>query len=149
MTIRSTYLIHQPGDKVTDTVTPAIRSRMMRAVKSEHTKPELEVRRALHLAGFRYRLHRADLPGRPDIVLSRYKIAVFVHGCFWHGHDCPRGKRPLTNRKFWERKIGGNILRDARNQTTLIGLGWKPVVIWTCDLQRSVQRLLGRLNRAR
>lgn len=130
-----------------DTVTPDIRSRMMSAVKGKNTKPELEVRRALYSAGFRYRLYKHDLPGRPDIALLRFRIAVFVHGCFWHGHNCRRGKRPATNKKFWSRKIDGNILRDARNQAALSAVGWTPVVIWACDLPRGLNRLLARLKR--
>jgi DNA mismatch endonuclease (patch repair protein) len=132
-----------------DTVSPNIRSRIMAAVKSRDTKPELEVRRALHAAGFRYRLHRRDLPGRPDIALPRFKIAVFVHGCFWHGHKCARGRPPASNKVFWSKKIGANADRDRRNLKALRSAGWKAFVIWTCDLELGIARVTDSLRRLR
>ena len=132
-----------------DSVTPDIRSRIMRAVKGRDTKPEKRVRSALHAAGFRFRLHRGDLPGRPDLVLPRYKIAVFVHGCFWHGHSCPRGARPSSNADFWNAKIERNIARDRAAAASLAELGWKAVVIWECTLARDTQLLLKLLLRRR
>ena len=108
----------------------------MRRVKGRDTGPELKVRRLLWRAGYRYRLHRKDLPGRPDIVLAGRRAAVFVHGCFWHGHDCPRGARqPKANAEYWTAKIGRNVERDARVQAELAAGGWRPVVVWECELK--------------
>jgi DNA mismatch endonuclease (patch repair protein) len=129
-----------------DRVTSEIRSRMMRAVKGKDTKPELEVRRALHAAGFRFRLHRRDLSGRPDVVLPRFNVAVFVHGCFWHGHDCARGKRPSSNKTFWSKKIGSNIERDRRNIVALQDHGWTVFVLWQCGLANDLRKLIKSLQ---
>ena len=112
------------------------RSRVMRRVKSADTKPEMRVRRWLHAQGFRFRLHRKDLPGKPDIVLRKYKTVVFVHGCFWHGHPgCKASALPASNREYWERKIGRNVERDGRNQRLLEELGWRVIVVWECKLR--------------
>ncbi len=112
------------------------RSRIMRAVKGRDTKPEMTVRRAVHAMGYRYRLHRKDLPGKPDLVFpTRHKI-IFVHGCFWHGHDCARGARtPKTNRDYWVQKISRNRSRDADNLAKLEKLGWKMMIVWECELR--------------
>ena len=108
----------------------------MRRVKGRDTGPELKVRRLLWGAGYRYRLQRKDLPGRPDIVLAGRRAAVFVHGCFWHGHDCPRGARqPKANADYWTAKISRNVERDARVQAELAAGGWRPVVVWECELK--------------
>ena len=108
----------------------------MRRVKGRDTGPELRVRRLLWGAGYRYRLERKDLPGRPDIVLPVRRAAVFVHGCFWHGHDCARGARqPKTNADYWNAKIARNLARDARVQAELIEAGWRPVTVWECELK--------------
>ncbi len=107
----------------------------MARVGTQHTAPELAVRRALHARGLRFRLHRRDLPGRPDIVLPRLGTAIFVHGCYWHGCTmCDRGlRRPKTNTAFWSAKLEENRRRDRRNQADLRALGWRPVVIWECE----------------
>lgn len=117
----------------------------MAAVRGTDTAPEIFVRKMLFRAGFRFRLHVKDLPGRPDIVLRRYRTAVFVHGCFWHGHTCKRGKRPDANKDFWNAKIGGNIRRDRRNRAALRRAGWRAVVIWQCRLERGTDALLNAL----
>lgn len=122
------------------------RSLNMAAVRGANTLPELYVRKTLFSAGFRYRLHVSKLPGKPDVSLPRYRTAVFVHGCFWHGHGCRRGKRPATNREFWNKKIDGNIQRDRRNKRALKMLGWKPVVIWQCRIERDTAVLVHRLK---
>ncbi|UEM23988.1 very short patch repair endonuclease [Skermanella mucosa] len=111
----------------------AERSRNMRAVRSGDTKPEIAVRKLLHRLGYRFRLRRADLPGKPDIVLPRYKLVVFVHGCFWHRHDCKRATIPKTRTDFWETKLSANAARDARVLKSLQELGWRSVVIWECE----------------
>lgn len=134
---------------MTDRVTPAERSRMMAAVRGTDTEPELYVRRKLFAAGFRFRLHVAGLPGRPDIVLPRYETAVFVHGCFWHGHACPRGRRPTTNTGFWNAKLDANVRRDNRNRAALKASGWRPIVIWQCELQTASAKLVKSLKAAR
>ena len=108
----------------------------MRRVKGRDTSPEMKVRRALTRLGARYRLHRKDLPGKPDIVLPGRRLAVFVHGCFWHGHDCARGGRvPKQNRDYWLSKVARNVARDARHATVLAGSGWRVEVIWECELK--------------
>jgi len=119
-----------------DRVTPEQRSKMMSAVRSKDTKPEMLVRRELHARGYRFRLHRRDLPGTPDIVLPSRKSAIFVNGCFWHGHDCPAGALPATRRAFWNAKIGRNRDRDAKNRSELEAAGWNVLVVWECDLRR-------------
>src|SRR5271166_412112 len=110
----------------------------MSRVKGRNTKPELAVRSALHRAGFRFRLHQRDLPGHPDIVLAKFKTAIFVHGCFWHGHDCARGKLPTSNEAFWATKIAGNVQRDQANSETLRELGWSVITIWECGLSEKL-----------
>jgi len=118
------------------------RSALMARVRAKDTAPELAARQALHARGLRFRLHRRDLPGRPDIVLPRYQLAILVHGCFWHGcARCDRGRRrPQTNVEFWRSKLESNRQRDTRNLTTLEALGWKTAVLWECDV-RSPERL--------
>jgi DNA mismatch endonuclease (patch repair protein) len=105
----------------------------MRAIKSANTKPEILVRKALHAAGFRFRLHSKNLPGKPDIVLPKYRTVIFVHGCFWHGHDCEYFKVPKTRTEFWLNKITENKRRDKINADKLIELGWRVLVVWECD----------------
>ena len=108
----------------------------MRRVGSKDTGPELAVRRLLTALGLRYRLHRKDLPGAPDIVLPGRRLALFVHGCFWHGHDCKRGARaPKTNADYWRAKIARNVARDAASLAALADLGWWAEVIWECELK--------------
>lgn len=129
-----------------DRVSKEVRSLMMAKVRNKNTAPEIVVRRKLHAASLRFRLHRKDLPGKPDIVLPRYKVAVFVHGCFWHGHDCARGKIPTSNIEFWSAKIGKNIIRDRAAQTALAASDWASVTIWQCQLTQSVDDLIDRLR---
>lgn len=118
-----------------DVFTKVERSRVMRRVKSADTKPEMRVRRWLHAQGFRFRLHRKDLPGKPDIVLPKHKTVILVHGCFWHGHPgCKAADLPASNREYWERKIGRNTERDERNRRLIEKLGWRVVVVWECEL---------------
>ncbi len=108
----------------------------MRAVKGKDTKPEMIVRRMAHALGYRYRLHRKDLPGSPDLVFAGRQAVIFVHGCFWHGHDCARGSRqPKTNAEYWRAKIARNAARDAAALKALEEQGWKTLVLWECDLK--------------
>lgn len=118
-----------------DVVAPEVRSRMMSNIRSKDTKHEVEVRKALHAAGLRYRLHRRDLPGTPDITFPRHRAVVFLHGCFWHGHDCYLFKWPSSNSKKWKAKIRANQQRDEASVLKLIALGWRVCTIWECALR--------------
>ncbi len=119
-----------------DIVDSATRSRMMAGIGPKDTKPELIVRRYLHRAGFRYRLHGNELPGRPDLVLPRYGVAIFVHGCFWHRHEnCKYSTSPATNSEKWIEKFRGNVARDKRNVCDLQDRGWRVIVIWECGIR--------------
>nr|WP_313665902.1 very short patch repair endonuclease [Brucella intermedia] len=111
------------------------RSRNMAAIKGSHTKPELAIRRALHAAGLRYRLHAKELPGKPDLVFPRYKAVLFVNGCFWHRHDCHLFKWPASREDFWREKIGRNVANDERAIASLKEEGWRVGVIWECALK--------------
>ena len=122
-----------------DIVDQATRSRMMAAIKGTNTKPEILVRRALHAAGFRFRLHVRNLPGKPDIVLPKYRIAIFVHGCFWHGHDCRNFRMPKTRSAFWRRKIRGNQKRDDQAQELLKSSGWRVATVWECAVSKGAK----------
>lgn len=110
----------------------------MSRVKGVNTKPEKAVRSIIHRMGFRFRLHRRDLPGKPDIVLPRHRKVVFVHGCFWHGHKaCRRSSRPETNKEFWDEKLSRNIERDRRKIRELKKMGWDVLLIWQCELKKA------------
>jgi DNA mismatch endonuclease, patch repair protein len=123
----------------TDVFTPEQRSAVMAKVKGRDTRPELIVRQALTRLGARYRLHRKDLPGAPDVAMPGRRLAIFVHGCFWHGHDCARGARvPKANRDYWLGKVGGNRDRDARHLEAFAALGWRVETIWECELKDRV-----------
>ena len=123
----------------TDVYDAAKRSDVMRRVKSRDTTPEMAVRRALTALGVRYRLHRKDLAGAPDIVMAGRRLALFVHGCFWHGHDCPRGARvPKANREYWTSKVARNRARDARVREVLTAAGWRVEVVWECETKGPV-----------
>lgn len=126
-------------------VSPATRHRMQ-AVRRYDTAPEMQVRRLLHAMGYRFRLHRKDLPGSPDIVLPRHRKIVLVHGCFWHGHEqCKRAKRPTKNIETWRVKIEANRIRDAKNVVALRELGWDVLIVWECEV-RDQARLASRLR---
>lgn len=120
---------------MTDVLTPQQRRLNMSRIRGKDTRPELVLRRGLHALGFRFRLHRKDLPGRPDMVFPRYRAVVLVHGCFWHGHDCPLFKLPATRREFWAAKIEGNKARDTRNLAGLTAAGWRVLMVWECALK--------------
>ena len=119
---------------MTDTVDPATRSEIMSRIRGRDTEPEMIVRRIAHGLGFRFRLHRRDLPGSPDLVFPRYRAAIMVHGCFWHRHPgCKYASSPKTRVRFWEDKFEGNVVRDRRNEDSLHELGWRVMVIWECE----------------
>lgn len=119
----------------------------MSRVRTRDTAPEMYVRRHLWHSGFRYRLAVKSLPGRPDIVLRRLNVVVFVHGCFWHSHDCPKGRRPATNREMWDPKLDRNVERDNEAQRRLKADGWLVFVIWECALESETAELLEELQR--
>jgi DNA mismatch endonuclease (patch repair protein) len=133
---------------VSERLTAEQRSAVMARVKGRDTGPELKLRRLLHGDGYRYRLHAPELPGRPDLVFRRRRAAVFVHGCFWHGHACPRGARaPKTNADYWTSKIARNRDRDAQVEARLTAQGWSVVIVWECEL-KSPAEVLARLQLA-
>ena len=123
-----------------DVHSKATRSYNMSRIRSKDTKPELLVRKFLHKNGFRYRLHVKDLPGKPDIVLPKYKTVIFVHGCFWHGHEgCKYYVVPKTRREWWLEKIGNNAIKDIKAEEYLIHKGWKILKVWECELKKNVK----------
>lgn len=124
----------------------SVRSRNMSAIRSKDTAVELQVRRSLHAAGFRFRLHRKDLPGKPDIVLPRYRTVVFVDGCFWHGHDCREGHTPRSNLAYWGPKIARNVERDASSRAALNILGWRVIIVHECAVTQDTAALLVQLD---
>ncbi|MEH3091303.1 MAG: very short patch repair endonuclease [Agrobacterium cavarae] len=124
------------------------RSRIMRAVAQKHTKPEMAVRRILHALGYRFRIQRRDLPGSPDIVLPKYKTAIFVHGCFWHRHPgCKKATTPKTRVSFWTEKFERNVLRDRQKEAELREMGWQVLVVWECEV-KDVSTLAATLSSA-
>ncbi|MFN3592169.1 MAG: very short patch repair endonuclease [Thermaurantiacus sp.] len=136
-----------------DVVDAATRSRMMSGIRGRNTKLEIIVRSLLHREGFRFRLHVRELPGKPDIVLPKYRAVIFVHGCFWHGHDCPLYRLPATRADFWQNKIDRNRASDRKARDALLAAGWRVAVVWECALRgagtdhgRIAQKLAGWLR---
>lgn len=113
------------------------RSEIMSEISGKNTKPELLIRKALFSEGYRYRLHRKELPGNPDIIFPGRKKVIFINGCYWHGHNCKKAALPETNKQFWEKKISGNVARDKKNLDKLLKMGWKSFVIWQCEIKKS------------
>ena len=133
-----------------DIVSQAERSRIMSRIRGRDTKPELVVRHYLHQSGFRYRLHAADLPSRPDIVLPKYGAVILVHGCFWHRHEgCPDATTPGSNRDFWRVKFNTNVARDRRTTQQLLDAGWRVAVVWECTVRRAAQHPMALARLAR
>lgn len=118
-----------------DVVSPKKRSKMMSGIRSKNTKPEILIRKAVHKEGFRFRLHLAELPGKPDLVLSKYRAVIFTHGCFWHGHDCSLFKWPSSRQDFWKNKINRNKEKDEESLEKLMEEGWRVMIIWECALK--------------
>ena len=136
---------------MTDIVDARKRSQMMANVRGHNTAPELAVRRIAHKMGLRFRLHRKDLPGRPDLVFPKHRLVVFVHGCFWHRHEgCRYASTPQSRRGFWMKKLADNVARDQRQKAALQALGWKVLVIWGCETgdRMAVERSLAALTRS-
>ncbi len=131
-----------------DHLTKNARSWNMSRIRSKDTKPEKIVRSMLHRIGYRFRLHRKDLPGKPDIVLPKYKTVIFIHGCFWHRHKgCKRCTTPSTNQKYWIPKLEHNVVKDKTNQKVIKKSGWKPIIIWECETKDLV-KLSKKINKA-
>ena len=135
---------------------PLTRSEVMSRVKGRDTRPEMRLRRALHAVGLRYRLQAKELPGRPDVVFKRAKLAIFVHGCFWHRHPgCEHARMPKSRIEFWEKKLGGNVARDARQTAQLRAAGWTALTLWECEtrdpvkLDEAVRRVADLVDKAR
>ncbi|MGZ8906562.1 MAG: very short patch repair endonuclease [Methylobacter sp.] len=118
-----------------DTITKNERSALMARIRSKNTRPEKTVRSILHRMGYRFRLHRKDLPGKPDIVLPKHKKIILIHGCFWHGHTCQLASKPKSNSAYWSEKIAGNKVRDLRNESLLQQQGWIVLVLWECEIR--------------
>jgi len=131
-----------------ETRKPLSRSEMMSRIRCRDTKPEIVIRRGLHTAGFRFRLHRRDLPGTPDLVLTRFNVAIFVHGCFWHAHaGCKNFKMPRTRTDFWMQKLLGNRARNEANIDTLLKMGWRVLVVWECATrQKNTAELIQKIT---
>ena len=131
---------------MTDTLTVAERSRLMAKIKGKNTRPEIAVRSLLHRVGYRFRIHVSSLPGRPDIVLPKYRTVVFVHGCFWHRHKgCKASTNPKSHKRFWSDKFARNIANDKKHRRQLRHMGWKVVTVWQCQLKRP-DLVLRRIN---
>lgn len=130
---------------------PLSRSEIMARVRSKNTSPEIFVRSSLHKAGLRFRIHRKDLPGSPDIVFPSKRLALFVNGCFWHGHDgCKRARIPATRKDYWDQKLKRNRERDTRNYAALQSAGWEVIVFWECEIsQSSIEKLIERIKGAK
>lgn len=133
--------------RMTDTLTPAERGRRMAAIRAQDTQPEMIVRRLLHRLGYRYRLHRRELPGTPDLVFPSRRAVIFVHGCFWHRHEgCALARMPKSRLEFWQDKLEGNRRRDYRQIGELMNLGWRVLVVWECELKNR-EALVEKLRR--
>ncbi|HWX41638.1 MAG TPA: DNA mismatch endonuclease Vsr [Blastocatellia bacterium] len=127
---------------MTDVISRERRSELMSRIRGWDTEPEVAVRRGLHRAGFRFRLHHRKLPGRPDLVLARYRAVIFVHGCFWHRHrGCPLAYRPKSRTAFWNEKFRQNTARDRKQELQLLNSGWRVLLVWECGLRREPDRL--------
>lgn len=128
-----------------DCFSPEKRSWVMRQIRGRDTKAEVLLRSLIHRSGYRFRLHRADLPGKPDIVLPGHRVLIYVHGCFWHGHGCRKGRRPKSNSDYWNLKIDRNIARDQKHIRDANLQGWRPLVVWECELRMNSENVLSRV----
>ena len=140
---------HVAGNSRRDVFSQAKRSEVMSRIRGTDTKPEKVLRSLLHRLGYRFRLHGRGLAGRPDVVLARYRTAIFVHGCFWHLHPgCPQGRLPWSNREFWSKKLRANRLRDRRKVAELEAEGWRVLTVWECEVEKDLPRVERRLRKA-
>jgi DNA mismatch endonuclease (patch repair protein) len=122
------------------------RSEVMSKIRSKNTKPEKILRSVLHKRGLRFRIHRKDLPGKPDIVFPTQRLAIFVNGCFWHYHkNCKEGRIPSSNSKYWKEKLEKNVLKDKKNTADLIGMGWKVLIVWECEIEQYLENAVKRI----
>lgn len=138
--------VMKKSSKMADVYSEEKRSQVMRCVRGKDTKPEIRVRSALHRSGYRFRLHKTDLPGKPDIVLPLYNTAIFVNGCFWHQHPgCRKATIPKNNRQFWKEKLTRTVERDKQNMTDLRNLGWNIITIWECEMRASFDATMDRV----
>jgi DNA mismatch endonuclease, patch repair protein len=153
MNLRIRALSAATSERQSDIMSPDKRSALMARIRSRDTGPELIVRRLLHSIGYRFRVHAPNLPGRPDIVFSSRRTVIFVHGCFWHRHDCGMAYTPKTRRQFWQSKFNGNVKRDRRVRDELAADGWQVIIIWECQtkkpfaLAKRLARVLGPAGR--
>ena len=131
---------------MTDIVNAETRSRMMSGIRGKNTKPEMLVRSQLHKRGFRFRLHDRKLPGKPDIIMKKYKAVIFIHGCFWHRHECHLFKWPKTRSEYWRKKINGNVNNDQKVIKNLMESGWRICVIWECSIKGANKDINGILK---
>jgi DNA mismatch endonuclease (patch repair protein) len=132
---------------MSDRISSEIRSAVMSRIRSKDSKPERMVRSALHMQGFRFRLHRKDLPGKPDIVLPGFRTVIFVHGCFWHQHQhCKDGHRPQSRLEYWGPKLDRNVERDKKNKHDLEKAGWRVIILWECEVEKDLQRLVAEVD---
>ena len=130
-----------------DKISKEKRSYTMSRIRSKNTKPEMALRTALFKAGYRYRLHAKHLPGKPDLVLPKYKTVIFVHGCFWHLHEnCRDGRLPKSKLEYWEPKLNRNVERDNIHQNALLSLGWKVIVVWECEIKKNLELVVNSIN---
>ena len=129
-----------------DVVTPAVRSRMMSSIKAKDTKPEVKLRSCLHKLGFRFRKNVKDLPGKPDIVLPKYKAVIFVNGCFWHRHNCDLFRLPSSNTEFWDEKLAKNRTRDLKKHALLSKIGFRVCIVWECAFRGKNSRTLHEIS---
>jgi DNA mismatch endonuclease (patch repair protein) len=132
---------------MSDVVSPRTRSRMMAGIRGKNTRPEWLIRSGLHALGFRYRLHNRKLPGKPDLVLSKYRAVIFIHGCFWHRHGCHLFKWPATRPEFWRNKLDGNHAHDQKVRAQLREAGWRVCIVWECMLKGKQRDLAGTIGR--
>lgn len=129
-----------------DNLTPSARVKAMSRIGTPGTSIEQGVRKAVWAQGFRYRKDVRNLPGKPDLVFAKYRVAVFVHGCFWHRHLCGKSQWPKSNRVYWRRKLASNVLRDARNERELVSSGWRVVTVWECEVDSGITELITKLE---
>ena len=124
-----------------DNLTKEQRSKNMSRIRSKNTKPEMIVRKKLHSLGYRYSLHKKEMPGKPDLYLKKYNLAIFVHGCFWHQHDCEKTSKPKSNKNYWTEKLKKNVSKDKKNKKKLLDMGFNVLTIWECEIKKNISSI--------